>query len=156
MSGRLSIPIGVVVTRSRTHGLWQDDVWRPSTLVLGTPQVKVGNRMWEEADETHFFAGTATLSLHDDEIDDYRANLEQRPPLVYVVLQPRDDTLISQPPAVHLVTAAPSEAESYQEADVTCVGCVAMPRAVATVIAAFIGERVRRHSAKSTERANGR
>jgi hypothetical protein len=159
MAGKLSISLGVMVTRAALANPWQEAVWRASGVVLGSPSLRAGSLMWQDDAAVHFFAGATTLSLHADETEQYRANLEQQTPLLYVVLQSLEDSADSQPPLLHLVTAAPDEAEAYQEGDATRVGCVLMPRPIATLVAAFINESERRlqsNPAFASEHRHGR
>lgn len=140
MAGKLSIALGVMVTRAVLANPWQEAVWRASGVVVGTPALQAGSVMRQDDAVVHFFAGATTLSLHADEAEQYRANLEQQTPLLYVVFQSGEDSTDSRPPYLHLVTAAPDEAEAYQEGDAMRVGCVPMPWPIATLIAAFVDE----------------
>jgi len=158
MSGKLSIPLGVIVTQEALAHPWQETVWRASGVVLGTPSLKAGSRMWQDQAAGHAFAGTTTLSLQADEVEQYRANMEQQIPLLYVVFQSGEGTGDSAPPCLHLVTAAPYEAEAYQEGDATRVGWVPMPRPIAALVAAFICEceRCRPRATLAAEQHHGR
>ena len=87
-----------------------------------------------------YFVGSSTLHLHKTEAASYRTNIEQDTPHLYVVLEPVSGVGEASTPRVHLITAAPDEAEAYLEGDEWLIGSVPMPMSLRDTVAAFVDE----------------
>jgi hypothetical protein len=132
-----TIAVGVVVERHKAGSPWLDFVWRPVSVLVGTPSALAWTRIGEEGDVITFYAGEAAIELHRTETANYRQNLSSRMPALWVVLRPRTAS-----PAfdVLTVTADPSEGEAMTDAGNDLVAAVPMPAAIIDTIQDFIAE----------------
>jgi Protein of unknown function (DUF3305) len=140
MERKISIPVGIIAVRCGPAGQCQDRGWRIASIFLGTTQLRPGTSLVDAGDRTQVFVGHSDLVLHATEASSYRSNLEQTSPLVYIVLQVLDSAPQDALPLVHLVTAAPEEAECYFESDPDRVDAVAMPGELVDLLEAFVAE----------------
>ena len=83
------IVVGVVVERRKARSPWLDFLWRPVSVLVGTPAAVAWTRIAEEGDATTFYAGEAAIELHRTETANYRQNLASGTPALWVVLRPR-------------------------------------------------------------------
>ena len=119
---------------------WKNHEWRPTKLIFGGSLLSPGSLMRQEGGTEFYFVGKSTLRLHKAEATSYRMNIDQDTPRLYVVLEPEGSTGVASPPMVHLVTAAPDEAEAYLEGDEWLIGSVPMPASLRDIVAAFVDE----------------
>jgi hypothetical protein len=138
MERRLSIPVGVVVERTATGSAWQSRAWRPAAAMIGGTALEPGSRLRQDDATASYFAGNAALELFPTEIESYCANLAQEVPRLYVVLSVPGTLAEDETPVVHLVTAAPDEAESYLDGDGRLVDGVPMAPALIELISAYV------------------
>lgn len=115
--------IGVVVTRRRLSGPWQDHQWLPTAVLAAAPAAPPWTRLTGTEAEDTYYAGPAHLVLHPGETANYRDNLLSARPSVWVVLNvgPADAVEIVQ------VTADPYEGEAFAENVGVVVEAVPMP-----------------------------
>jgi hypothetical protein len=130
----------VVVERRKADSPWLDFVWRPVSVLFGTPSAAPWTRISEESDATTFYAGEAAIELHRTETANYRQNLSSATPALWVVLRPK--LADSASPAFELltVTADPAEGEALTDAGNDLVATVPMPAAIIETIDSFIAE----------------
>ena len=83
MSGPLaSIPVGVVVERSKSATPWGEFYWRAVSVLPGQPDTAPWTKLSDDGERATFYAGTAEVELYRTETGFYRDNLNQaRPPL---------------------------------------------------------------------------
>lgn len=130
-----TIPVGVVVERTKGASAWVDYLWRPSAVLAGVPDTPVWSKLTDDGERATFYAGAADIELHRTETANYRDNLATGEPLLWVVLRKTD----SEPPyTVFTVLADPAEGEAMTEAGNDLVETVAMPEAVRDALAAFV------------------
>lgn len=122
------MPLGIVLKRRRIGHKWQEYAWRVDEVVPGAPAVTEWRLLRQDEAEVAYLAATLPLDLHPSETTDYRHNLSQRRPMIYVVLRPDDDR--ERPLRPFCVTACPTDAQDYQDGD-DLVEAVPMPAAVA-------------------------
>jgi hypothetical protein len=132
-----SIAVGVVVERCKSTSPWSDFLWRPLSVLTGAPATPPWTKLSDDGERTTFFAGTATIELHRTETTNYRGNLTNDEPLLWVVLRPSEAEM---PYALLTVTADPAEGEAMTEAGNDLVETVPMPRAIQEAVAAFVRE----------------
>lgn len=137
MDRRLSITVGIIVEPRSPDGPWGSDTWHPVSAIIGTPALPPGSSLRREGASPAYLAGTAPLNLYPAEAASYRQNLQQDVPRLYVVLTAAED---GEPPIVHLVTAAPDEAESYLDGAPDLVHGIPMPRALCELVEAYVRE----------------
>jgi hypothetical protein len=134
------IVVGVVVERRKARSPWLDFLWRPVSVLVGTPSAVPWTRISEEDDATTFYAGEAAIELHRTETANYRQNLCSGMPALWVVLRPK--LANSAGPAFELltVTADPAEGEALTDAGNDLVATVPMPAAIRETIDGFNAE----------------
>lgn len=133
----VSIPVGVLVERTKGTSQWVDFLWRPVGVLTGVPDTPAWTKLSEDGEHTRFYAGAADIELHRTETTYYRDNLASGEPLLWVVLRPTE----AEPPYRLLtVTADPGEGEAMTEAGNDLVETVPMPVAIQEAIAQFIAE----------------
>jgi uncharacterized protein DUF3305 len=149
-----TIPVGVVVERSKGASQWSDFLWRPLSVIVGAPATPAWSKLSEAGERTTFFAGVANIDLHRTETANYQANLANEAPLLWVVLRPSEGG--TMPYELLTVTADPAEGEGMTEAGNDLVETVPMPPAIQQAIADFIAEHhvERAFSKRKRDRAN--
>jgi len=132
--------VGVVVERRKARSPWLDFLWRPVSVLVGTPSAVPWTRIGEEGNATIFYAGEAAIELHRTETANYRQNLASGTPMLWVVL--RSTLANSASPAFDIltVTADPSEGEALTDAGNDLVATVPMPVTIIEAIDGFIAE----------------
>jgi Protein of unknown function (DUF3305) len=137
LSALASIPVGVVVERSKSASQWAEFYWRPVGVLAGAPDTAPWTKLSDDGERATFYAGAAEVALHRAETSNYRDNLALEAPLLWIVMQPAE----SDPPLkLVAVTADPSEGEAMTEAGANMVEAVPMPPPVRAVIADFVAE----------------
>ena len=132
-----SIPVGVVVERSKSSSQWADFYWRPVGVLAGTPDTPPWTKLNDDGERASFYAGSAEIELYRTETANYRDNLRLETPLLWVILRPVE----ADPPyELAAVTADPAEGEAMTEAGANLVDTVAMPESVQQAVAAFVAE----------------
>jgi hypothetical protein len=132
-----TIAIGVVVERSKSASPWSDFNWRPLSVLTGTPATPPWTKLSDDGERATFFAGIADIELHRTETANYRGNLMNDEPLLWVVLRPSETEM---PYSLLLVTADPAEGEAMTEAGNDLVETVPMPKAIQQAVADFVAE----------------
>jgi hypothetical protein len=134
------IVVGVVVERRKARSPWLDLLWRPVSVLLGTPSAAPWTRIGEEGDATTFYVGEAAIELYRTETANYRQNLCSGVAALWVVLRPIAAN--SAVPAFDIltVTADPAEGEALTAAGNDLVATVPMPTAIIATIESFIAE----------------
>ncbi len=133
----VSIPVGVVVERSKSASPWADFHWRPTRVLSGVPDTPPWTKLSEDAERTSFYVGAAPIELYRTETAHYRDNLLAETPLLWIVLRPVEG---DPPYELATVTADPAEGEGMTEAGVNIVEAVEMPEPLCEAIAAFVAE----------------
>jgi hypothetical protein len=134
------IVVGVVVERRKAKSPWLDFLWRPVSVLVGTPSAAPWTRIGEESDATTFYAGEAAIELYRTETANYRQNLCSGMPALWVVLRPRLANSASPAFDILTVTADPAEGEALTDAGSDLVATVPMPLAIIETIESFIAE----------------
>jgi hypothetical protein len=135
------IVVGVVVERRKARSPWLDFLWRPVSVLVGTPSAVAWTRIGEQGDATTFYAGEAAIELHRTETANYRQNLSSGlPALLWVVLRPIVASTTSPAFDILMVTADPSEGEALTAAGNNLVATVPMPAAIIETIDSFVAE----------------
>ena len=132
-----SIPVGVIVERSKSASPWTDFLWRPLAVLPGRPETAPWTKLSDDGERVSFYAGDADIQLYRTETANYRDNLNLETPLLWVVLRPVE----SEPPyQLLIVTADPAEGEALTEPGTDLVDTLPMPASVRETIAAFVAE----------------
>ncbi|MDB5638960.1 MAG: molybdopterin-guanine dinucleotide biosynthesis protein [Bradyrhizobium sp.] len=129
------IAVGVVVERRKARSPWADFLWRPVSVLVGSPSAAPWTLLDATAETALFYGGEAAIELHRTETTNYRNNLTSGAPALWVALRP----VGSEPPYELLaVTADPAEGEAFTDAGSNLVEAVPMPPEVAEIIGRFI------------------
>ena len=131
------ILVGVVVERRKARSPWLDFLWRPVSVLVGTPSATPWTLIGEEGDATTFYAGEAAIELHRTETTNYRDNLASGAPALWVALCP---AISERPFEILAVTADPAEGEALTDAGSNLVEAVSMPPDVAEAVVQFIAQ----------------
>lgn len=133
----ISMPIGVIVRRTRGVTRWAKWSWRAVAVLPGA-----GPADWREirrdGDAVEFHAGTLDIELWRTDTEAYLVALSNEPPSVYVVLRPNEDSEAGNDMELVAVTASPYEAQDYCDTGEEIVEPVPMPAGLAAWIRAFV------------------
>lgn len=126
--------VGVVVERRRSDSRWADHVWAVSAVLPDAADAAPWTRLSGNAEAEQFYLGPAELVLYAVDTANFRDNLEQGAPKVWVAVRPT-----GVEPALELVgvTADPAEGEGYTNQIGDIVEAVPMPAAIAAKVADF-------------------
>jgi hypothetical protein len=132
-----SIPVGIVVERTKAASQWIDFLWRPVTALPGVPETAPWTKLSDDGERAAFYVGAAEIELFPSDTAQYRDNLQSGSPQLWVALRPTG----GEPPyMLHLVTADPAEGEALTQTGTELVDVVPMPEAVVDVVAQFVSE----------------
>jgi hypothetical protein len=134
----MRIPVGVVIERRETGGMWGQTVWRPVAVLPGVPDAAPWTALAVDVERAEYYAGAAEIELHRSDVGGYRDNLATEAALLWVVVRPTGDE--GQPREVVAVTAEPGEGEAFLESAPGLVEAVPMPEPVRAVIAEFVAQ----------------
>lgn len=124
------LPLGVVVERRALDNPWQDHEWRPVAVMPGAPEGEQWKRLADGDGWVRYLVRTLPLELHRKETEAYKANLANRQPAIYVVLETVEEADAEFEVSARLVTASPYEAQDYLDSGETIVEGVPMPDGV--------------------------
>ena len=131
------IPVGVIVDRRKAKSPWIDYLWRPVSVLVGTPAAAPWTALQESPEATLFYAGAAEIELHRTETTYYRENLASGAPSLWVAL----GVAATQPPyEILTVTADPAEGAALSDAGSNVVEAVPMPLEIVETIRQFLAE----------------
>lgn len=151
MSRSAAIYLTVILIREEMDHPWQDHRWRLAGL-LPVGAEKSGTKAEADSARTtwrelasgpgwlQYEAGTLPLELFRKETSAYKANLENKVPVIYAVLREAESEEDDQPIHVHLITASPFEAQDYLDSSEELVESLPMPEYLRDWIAGFIEE----------------
>jgi hypothetical protein len=129
------ISVGVVVERRKARSAWADVLWRPVSVLAGTPVAKPWTQLGGDDEAALFYAGEAVIELHRTETSNYRDNLASGAPSLWINMRPT----ASEPPYELLaVTADPAEGEAFTDAGSNLVDAVPMPSDIADIVDRFV------------------
>ncbi|WP_426611307.1 DUF3305 domain-containing protein [Bradyrhizobium sp. McL0616] len=130
-----SIPVGVVVERRKASSIWVEFLWRPVSVLIGTPSAEPWTPLDIAEERVLFYAGEAVIELHRTETAYYRDNLASADAKLWVALRP---TASDPPYQLAAVTADPAEGEALTDAGNNLVETVSMPADIVEIVAQFI------------------
>jgi Protein of unknown function (DUF3305) len=129
--------VGVVVERRKARSPWVDFLWRPVSVLVGSPSAAPWTPLDTESETALFYAGQAVIELHRTETTNYRDNLASGTPALWVALHPASS---GQPYEILAVTADPAEGEAFTDAGSYLVEAVPMPSEVVEAIVQFLAQ----------------
>ncbi len=129
--------VGVLLRRRAIDNPWIDHMWSPLMVTDEVPATVPWTKISQEGDATLYYAGSAFIDLFSTDTANYRDNLADGSPLIWVALRRPDGGTELE---LTKVTADPSEGEAIFESGVDVIGTVPMPPNIASWIAAFVDE----------------
>ena len=130
------MPVGVILERREIDNPWESHSWTPVAVVPGASDMPAWTEVSRGDGWVQYYAGTLLLELNRDETDDYRYNLANDPPAVYVLLREDDEAEAGIAPAK--VTVAPSEAQAILDTEEYGLEPVPMPDAIRAWLGAYV------------------
>jgi Protein of unknown function (DUF3305) len=129
--------VGVVVRRRTIDNPWIDHTWSPVQLLDEVPATPPWSVLSSEDGTTLYYAGSAVIDLFSAETANYRDNLMDGEPRVWVALRQQGGGAELE---LTKVTADPTEGEALFESGSEVIGTVPMPPSIAAWVAAFVDE----------------
>lgn len=129
--------VGVVVRRRAVDNPWIDHMWSPVQLLDEVPVTPAWTVLSSEDGMTLFYAGSAVIDLFSAETANYRDNLIDGEPRVWIALRQQGG---GEELELTKVTADPTEGEALFESGSDVIGTVPMPPSIAAWVAAFVDE----------------
>jgi hypothetical protein len=129
--------VGVVLRRRSIDNPWIDHMWSPLMLLDDVPATAPWTVLSSEADATIYYAGPASIDLFSSDTANYRDNLADGEPRIWVTLRRQDGGAELE---LTKVTADPTEGEAMFESGCDVIGTVPMSPDIASWIAAFVDE----------------
>ena len=126
---REAIRVAVLGVSHPPANVWAKRVVRPAAIMADVPALQTGALMAEQGEVRTFYMGDHAVVLHSGETAHYIDNLRAATPSLWVSCDAGE---------VKLVTADPYEGEAMASDPERLVEALAMPRAVAVAIEAFI------------------
>ena len=127
--------VGVVVRRRSVDNPWVDELWSPAMILEEVPATAPWAVLSREAEATTYYAGSASIELFSSDTANYRDNLADGMPQIWVALRRQDGGAELE---LTKVTADPTEGEALFESGCEVIGTVPMPAEIASWIAAFV------------------
>lgn len=140
MARSLAIPLGIVVACEKVVHPIADVRWRAVDVMLDPPSRSDWRELSRGPGYQHYHAATLPLVLSAQNLMDYRVNLANGVPSVYVVVQARPGASADTPIDVRAISASPFAAELFSDDSRARVERVAMPRGLVVAVEQFIAE----------------
>jgi hypothetical protein len=129
--------VGVVVRRRAVDNPWIDHTWSPVMLLEEAPATPAWSVLSNEGGTTLYYAGSAVIDLFSADTANYRDNLMDGEPRVWVALRLQGGGAELE---LAKVTADPTEGEALFESGIEVIGTVPMPPEIAAWVAAFVDQ----------------
>lgn len=133
-----SLMVGVVLAREAIDHPWQDHRWRPLDVMIGVTDVAPETIVKEGDGFVHYFCGMFPIELHRKETPAYVANLENSPPVVYVVACEAENDQAALPFEIRLVTVSPFEAQDFLDTGEDIVEAIPMAPSLLAWVEEFV------------------
>ena len=135
-----SLSVSVVVEKEKIDHPWQEFRWQAIGLL---PQV-ITDVNWREIarDEKwiQFQSQTVPIQLFRSDTEAYIDNLNNKEPVVYVIMSENDQPEGDVPLDIHMVTASPYEAQDYLDSGEDIVDTITMSEEIRAWIEKFVNE----------------
>ncbi|HEV7878766.1 DUF3305 domain-containing protein [Bradyrhizobium sp.] len=129
--------VGVILRRRSIDNPWIDHMWSPLMVLDAVPATAPWTELSRETDATIYYAGSASIDLFSSDTANYRDNLAEGEPRIWVALRRQDGGAELE---LTKVTADPTEGEAMFESGCDVIGTVPMSPDIASWIAAFVDE----------------
>lgn len=137
MAMTASREVGVVVRCRAVDNPWIDHMWSPAMVLDEVPATAPWTVLSTEPDATMYYAGAASIDLFSSDTANYRDNLADGEPRIWIALRRQAGGSELE---LTKVTADPTEGEAIFESGCDVIGTVPMPAEIAAWIAAFVDE----------------
>lgn len=127
--------VGVVVRRRAIDNPWIDHLWSPLMVLDEIPATAPWTMLSQDEGASLFYAGSAFIDLFSTDTANYRDNLADGTPLIWIALRRRDGGAELE---LTKVTADPTEGEALFESGADVISSVPMPPDVASWVAVFV------------------
>ena len=127
--------VGVVVRRRAVDNPWIDHMWSPVMLLDEVPDTPPWSLLSSKDGAALYYAGSAFIDLFSPDTANYRDNLMDGEPRVWVALRQQGGGVELE---LTKVTADPTEGEALFESGSEVIGTVPMPPDIAAWVAAFV------------------
>jgi hypothetical protein len=143
-----SLPLGVVLRRSRGVTRWQPWAWSASAVLPGAAEAH-WHELRSENGATEYHAATLSLELHGADAEAYLHGLTALEPSIYIVMR---EGGADAPLDILLVTASPYEAQDYCDSGEEIVEKVPMPPALLAFVQDFVDTHYKEEAFKKRKR----
>ena len=133
----ISMPVGIIVSRSPGVTRWATEIWKPTGLIPGA-DIAHWVELRSEGDVTHYHARTLPMTLHRAEVEAYRMALSMGIPSAFVIL---DEDESGESPGgwqVSDLTLSPYEAQDMLDSGFSLVEPVPIPHVIASWAQQFV------------------
>lgn len=133
----ISMPMGVIVSRSPGVTRWATEIWKPSGLIPGA-DIAHWVELRTEGDITLYHARTLSLDLYRSDVEAYRVALSMDIPSAFVIM---DEDESGESPGgwgVSDVTLSPYEAQDLLDSGFSLVEPVPIPPVVISWAQQFV------------------
>lgn len=138
MASDQQISVGVIVSRETVDHPWEDIHWRPVGVFLDPPPKADWREIGRGRGHVHYHAATVTLALNRKCAMNYRVNLANGIPSVYVVVRQRPGASADVPIEICRVSVSPFEIDANGHNISEHVERVPMPPALIELVQRFI------------------
>lgn len=129
--------VGVVLRHRAIDNPWIDHIWSPLMVLDEVPATTPWTVLSQEGDATLYYAGSAFIDLFSTDTANYRDNLADGTPMIWVALRRQGGGAELE---LTRVTVDPTEGEALFESGTDVIGTVPMPPDIASWVAAFVDE----------------
>lgn len=138
MDSGVVLSVGIVVSREAVDHPWDGINWRPVGVLLGAPAKAVWREVARGRDYAHYHAATVPLTLDPRCAMNYRVNLANGVPSVYVVVRQRPGAGADVPIDITRASVSPFEIDAQRLDASEHIERVPMPPELVDIVQRFI------------------
>lgn len=138
MNSDETLSVGIVVSREAVDHPWDEIHWRPVGVLLNAPAKAVWREVGRGRDYVHYHAATLPLKLDPRCVMNYRVNLANGVPSVYVVVRHRPGAGADVPIDIGRASVSPFEIDVQSLDASEHIERVPMPPALVDYVQRFI------------------
>lgn len=134
----VSVPVGIVVSRETVDHPWEEIRWRSVGVLLDPPAKAQWREVARGRGYAHYHAATLSLTLTRKCAMNYRVNLANGVPSVYLVIRQRPGAGADVPIEVCRVSASPFEIDAQSLDTSEHIERVPMPAELVALVQSFV------------------
>lgn len=138
MDSGVTLSVGIVVSRETVDHPWDEIHWRPVGVLLDAPTKAMWREVARGRDFVHYHAATLPLTLDPRCVMNYRVNLANGVPSLYVVVRRRPGAGADVPVDITRISVSPFEIDAQGLDASEHVERVPMPLALVDAVQKFI------------------